>query len=329
MTDISHFRPLLSTSVLKSSVFYLLLAKQTSAHNLTMDSETTIDKEKLWNDVLESIKVSVSSANFTTWFKQTHLSLLKKTDKRYIAEIGCASAYVKSTIETRYLGIIQDNLSRSLELPCDTIFSVKQDPKTKTANELSSPLFEQLKRPSLKKQSPEKLKKAGLRFGLTFKNFAVSSSNQMAWAASEAVANEPASAYNPLFIWGGVGVGKTHLMNAVGYFLLKKNPDAKVTFCTGEQFTNDIVEGIRKKTTAEVRNKYRKAKALMIDDIQFIAGKDAVQEEFFHTFNSLVASGAQIIMTSDQPPSEIAKLEERLKSRFEAGLIIDISPPDF
>jgi chromosomal replication initiator protein len=151
----------------------------------------------------------------------------------------------------------------------------------------------------------------------------------MAWAAAEAVSKDPGKAYNPLFFWGGVGVGKTHLMNAVGYEIIKKEPDANVIFCTGEGFTNDIVEGIRNKTTQGFRKKYRKLKALLIDDIQFIAGKDAVQEEFFHTFNSLVGGGAQIILTSDRPPNEISKLEERLRSRFEAGLIVDISQPDF
>lgn len=143
------------------------------------------------------------------------------------------------------------------------------------------------------------------------------------------VLKSPGNAYNPLFIWGGVGVGKTHLMHAVGHNLLVGDTEAKIVVSTGEQFTNDIVEGIRNKTTQHVRNKYRKLTALFLDDIQFIAGKDAIQEEFFHTFNALVNAGAQVILTSDRPPSEISKLEERLRSRFEAGLIVDISEPDF
>jgi chromosomal replication initiator protein len=151
----------------------------------------------------------------------------------------------------------------------------------------------------------------------------------MAHAAAEAVSQSLGSAYNPLFVWGGVGVGKTHLMAAVGNYILKKDPDKKVFFCTGEDFTNDIVEGIRNKTTQAFRNKYRKLDLLLIDDIQFIAGKDTVQEEFFHTFNAVTSVGGQIILTSDRPPSEISKLEERLRSRFEAGLIVDIAPPDF
>ncbi|MFH1971543.1 MAG: chromosomal replication initiator protein DnaA, partial [Patescibacteria group bacterium] len=139
----------------------------------------------------------------------------------------------------------------------------------------------------------------------------------------------PGSAYNPLFVWGGVGVGKTHLMNAIGVSILQKKTDSKIYFCTGEEFTNDIVEGIRTKTTQSFRNKYRKLNVLFVDDIQFIAGKDAVQEEFFHTFNAVQGAGGQVILTSDKPPNEISKLEERLRSRFEAGLIVDIAPPDF
>jgi chromosomal replication initiator protein len=288
----------------------------------------SIDKEQVWHETLESVKVTVSPAIFNTWFNQTHLSDLKKNKKRYIAEVGCSSNFVKVTIESRYFGLIQDSLSKTLERPCDVLFSVKEPPTEKKSKDASlTPLFD---RPSeTEKNFLETVAKAGMRQGFTFDNFAVSSSNQMAWAASEAVSKDPGRAYNPLFMWGGVGVGKTHLMTAVGFSIIKTNPDTKILCCTGEQFTNDIVEGIRNKTTQTVRSKYRKLKALLIDDIQFIAGKDAVQEEFFHTFNSLANFGSQIILTSDKPPSEIAKLEERLRSRFEAGLIVDISPPDF
>ena len=151
----------------------------------------------------------------------------------------------------------------------------------------------------------------------------------MAHAAALAVSDNLGSAYNPLFIWGGVGVGKTHLMQAVGYSILLKDPASSVLYCTAEDFTNDIIDGIRNKTTGEVRKKYRKLNLLMIDDIQFIAGKETAQEEFFHTFNAVTSMGGQVILTSDRPPTEISKLEERLSSRFEAGLIVDIAPPDF
>ncbi|MEJ2347649.1 MAG: chromosomal replication initiator protein DnaA [Patescibacteria group bacterium] len=288
-----------------------------------------INKVQIWKDCLESIKVSVSPAIFSTWFSQTHLSSLKKNGDRFVAKIGCSSSFVKSTIEGRYFGLIQDSLKKILESECDLVFIVKELPESKTSSKetTSTPLFEQEER--RKEEIGLNLSRSRIRPGFTFENYAVSSSNQMAWAAAEAVAQNPGSAYNPLFIWGGVGVGKTHLMNAVGHHLVEEKSDGKIHFCTGEEFTNEIVEGIRKKTTIEFRKKYRKLKALLIDDIQFIAGKDAVQEEFFHTFNALVAAGGQVILTSDRPPDEISKLEERLRSRFEAGLIVDIAPPDF
>lgn len=286
-----------------------------------------LDKDIIWKQVLESIKISVSPANFTTWFAQTHLSNLIQNNDRYVAEIGCHSSFVKSTLETRYFGLIQDTLSANLGTTCDINFVVKDDPALPTAKNFSTPLFEE----QIKNTTDiiEIANRVGLRTGFTFENFAVSSSNQMAYAAAEAVAQDIGRAYNPLFIWGGVGVGKTHLMHAVGHNALNKNSELNIYCCTGEKFTNDIVEGIRNKSTQSVRQKYRKLKALLIDDIQFIAGKDTVQEEFFHTFNDLVSFNSQVILTSDRPPSEIAKLEARLQSRFEAGLIVDIAPPDF
>ena len=286
-----------------------------------------INKKQAWKDTLESIKVSVSPAIFSTWFNQTYLVELKHSGERYIAEVGCASAFIKTTIESRYWGLVQDSMTKVLGGPVDLVFAVKQPP-LKNAEALGvSPLFQQAETSAQELSSA--LLRARLRPGFTFANFAVSSSNQMAWAAADAVSQSPAEAYNPLFIWGGVGVGKTHLMLAVGHLMLTKAPDAKIFFCTAEEFTNDIVEGIRNKTTQAFRDKYRKLRGLFIDDIQFLAGKDTVQEEFFHTFNAVTAAGGQIILTSDKPPSEIARLEERLKSRFEAGLIVDISPADF
>ncbi|OGM19222.1 chromosomal replication initiator protein DnaA [Candidatus Woesebacteria bacterium RIFCSPHIGHO2_01_FULL_37_10] len=287
-----------------------------------------LDKSTLWKDVLESVKVTVSPAIYSTWFSQTFISEINESGNRYSAEIGCRSSFVKSTVETRYYGLIQDALSKSLQKPCDIYFVIKNIPEESGIENKFSPLFESEKNVS-DESFLEQLLKFGIRPSFNFDNYAVSSSNQMAWAASEAVSKNPGGAYNPLFIWGGVGVGKTHLMNAIGYEFVKTNPDDKIISCTGEHFTNDIVEGIRNKTTQNFRNKYRRARALLVDDIQFIAGKDAVQEEFFHTFNALVNTGSQVVLTSDRPPSEISKLEERLRSRFEAGLIVDVSPPDF
>jgi len=285
-----------------------------------------LNKDQLWHETLESIKVAVSSPIFTTWFSRTHLVSLTSNNKRFLVEVGCPSLFIKNTIENRYYGLIQDSLSKTLGKTCDLTFIVKESPGKNQAPGFT-PLFEQ--KIDEEEVFMMRLKEAKIRPQFTFANFAVSSSNQMAWAASDAVVASLGTAYNPLFFWGGVGVGKTHLMNAVGYQILKKESKKKVLFCTGEDFTNDIVEGIRNKTTPAFRNKYRRLDCLLIDDIQFIAGKDAIQEEFFHTFNALVSQGGQIILTSDRPPSEISKLEERLRSRFEAGLIVDIAPPDF
>lgn len=171
--------------------------------------------------------------------------------------------------------------------------------------------------------------KAGLSSKYSFENFAVSSTNQVAYAAAQAVVNNLGSAYNPLFLYGGVGVGKTHLAQAIAKKILEKDKEKKVYFCPGDNFTNELIESIREKTTSKFRKKYRFLNLLIIDDIQFIAGKNHIQEEFFHTFNSIVSSGGQIILTSDRPPSAIKNLEDRLRSRFSGGLIIDIQPPNF
>ncbi|HYD34872.1 MAG TPA: chromosomal replication initiator protein DnaA [Vitreimonas sp.] len=172
-------------------------------------------------------------------------------------------------------------------------------------------------------------RQVGLRTDYTFETFAVSTTNEMAHAAATAVSNRPGHTYNPLFLYGGVGVGKTHLMHAIGNNILKNNPDTRVLYCTGEEFTNEIVSAIQNKKAIKFKEKYRTAQVMLIDDIQFIAGKNAVQEEFFHTFNALTKQASQIVLTSDRPPHEINLLEDRLRSRFEAGLMIDIQQPSF
>lgn len=172
-------------------------------------------------------------------------------------------------------------------------------------------------------------RQVGLRPDYTFETFAVSTTNEMAHAAASAVSQRPGVAYNPLFLYGGVGVGKTHLMHAIGHNILKANPATAILYCTGEEFTNEIVSAIQTKKALKFKEKYRKTQVLLIDDIQFIAGKTAVQEEFFHTFNALTQQAHQIVLTSDRPPHEINLLEDRLRSRFEAGLMIDIGQPSF
>lgn len=171
--------------------------------------------------------------------------------------------------------------------------------------------------------------RAGLHQKYRFDNFAVSSSNNVAFAAAQAVSQNPGSSYNPLFFYGGVGIGKTHLAQAVGRAILEKNSERKVYFCPGDRFTNELIESIQNKTTQKFRRKYRYLDVFIIDDVQFIAGKQTIQEEFFNTFNTIVSSGGQIILTSDRPPHEIKNLEDRLRSRFSGGLIVDLQQPDF
>jgi len=172
-------------------------------------------------------------------------------------------------------------------------------------------------------------RRVGLNLNSTFENYAVSPTNQVAFAAAQAVAKSPGTSYNPLFLYGGVGVGKTHLAQSIARTILEQSPETEVFFCSSEKFMNELIESIRGKTTARFRKKYRSLRLIILDDVQFLAGKQTVQEEFFHTFNSIVSSGGQVVLTSDRPPFEIKNLEDRLRSRFSGGLLVDIQQPDF
>jgi chromosomal replication initiator protein len=272
-----------------------------------------MDNKTLWQKVQEELKISVSKAIFQTLFQGTSLVSLKKN----VAVIGCPSSYIQDLIEKRYYSLIKDVLDRKTKTNNSLVFVIKREKKEEEKD--LGPLFEERK-PGIA---------IGLRPDFTFENFCVSTVNQLPYAAATAVARNPGTAYNPLFLWGGVGVGKTHLMQAIGHEILKNDPQKKVIYCIGEEFTNEIIQAIRLKTTDSFKKKYRSADVLLLDDVQFIAGKTTVQEEFFHTFNAIQRAGGQIVLVSDRPPEEISKLEERLKSRFEAGLIIDIPAPDF
>ncbi len=282
-----------------------------------------LDLESTWKSVLAALKLSVSEGTFNTYLRPTSLSQVSETgEKRLVCEISCPSAMIRDTLEKRYWGQISQLLNNLTDKECEPVFAIHQLPKSKdvAATEIG-PLFAE------KILTADLLHHTHLKTQLTFANYAVGSSNQMAYAAASAVAKNLGAAYNPLFIYGGVGVGKTHLMQAIGLTALTAGED-RILFCTSEEFTNDLVEGIRNKNTDKVRSKYRRLKLLMIDDIQFIAGRATVQEEFFHTFNSLLGETSQVVMTSDRPPAEINKLEERLRSRFGAGMVVDIGPAD-
>ena len=289
-----------------------------------------MDKDKIWQTVLENLKLTLSSANFATWFPQTFINQIKEVDKKHqIMEIASPSSFIRDTIENRYYGLIKEALDKTTKKKNDLTFIVKQlkEPKAKEKEGKKGPLFEKAK--PEKSTAQESIVRAGLRADFNFEAFAVNATNQMAHAAANAVAESPGKAYNPLFLYGGVGVGKTHLMQAVGAAILERRPRLNIIYCMGEEFTTEIVDAIRKKTTKQFKDKYRSARVLLIDDIQFIAGKTMVQEEFFHTFNAIWRVGGQIVLTSDRRPDEISNLEARLRSRFEGGLTIDIQDPDF
>jgi chromosomal replication initiator protein len=281
-----------------------------------------MDKQKLWQQIQEELKISVSRTIYQTLFSNTFLISLENK----VANIACPSSYIQNLIETRYYSLLKDILDRKTKEENSLVFTVKLMPKDEKKEEFG-PLFDnkEIEEASFAAKSSH----LGLKANYTFENFCVSQVNQLAYAAATAVAKNLGKAYNPLFLWGGVGVGKTHLMQAIGHEVLKYQPEIKIIYCMGEEFTNEIINAIRSKTTDLFKKKYRGAQLLLLDDVQFIAGKDTVQEEFFHTFNAILQTGGQVVLVSDRPPEEIAKLEERLRSRFEAGLIIDIPAPDF
>ncbi len=282
-----------------------------------------MDTEKLWKTVLAEIELSVSKATFQTHFASS--KLLSLSDN--VASISFTSPLMRTLVETRYYSLVKSILDHHTHENISMVFSVVPKKETLTDKE-AGPLFATTvaqKESDLTSLS----RRLHIRPDATFENFAVSTTNQMAYAAATAVARSPGTAYNPLFIYGGVGVGKTHLMHAVANSILQRRPNTKVVYCMGEEFLNEIVEAIQTKTARQFKQKYRNAQLLLVDDVQFIAGKLTAQEEFFHTFNAVHREGGQIILISDRPPTEISKLEDRLRSRFEGGLTVDVANPDF
>ncbi len=277
-----------------------------------------MDNARLWTTILNEIELMVSKATFKTFFSQTKLATLVNS----VATIDCNNRQTVQMLENRYYSLIKSLLDKHTKTNNSLVFSVSN---TGGENRDLGPLF----MPRVETEPNQAIKSAKLRPDFTFDTFAVSSSNQMAYAAATAVAAAPGTSYNPLFIYGGVGIGKTHLMQAIGNEVLQHRPQTRVIYCMGEEFTNEIVLAIQNKTTHKFKDKYRSARVLLIDDVQFLQGKIKVQEEFFHTFNAVQREGGQVVLTSDRPPHEIDKLEERLQSRFEGGLLVDMQRPDF
>lgn len=272
----------------------------------------------LWNNVLASIEKKISKPSYETWLKSTKAHSLQGD----MLIITAPNEFARDWLEQRYSPLISGTL---YEITGEELAIKFIIPQNKSEDELSLPNSE--KKEKHEDDQPE-LPLNMLNQKNTFDTFVIGSGNRFAHAASLAVAEAPAKAYNPLFIYGGVGLGKTHLMHAIGHYVLEHNPTAKVVYLSSEKFTNEFINSIRDNKAEDFRNKYRKVDVLLIDDIQFLAGKESTQEEFFHTFNTLHEENKQIVISSDRPPKEIPTLEDRLRSRFEWGLITDITPPD-
>lgn len=274
----------------------------------------------LWKKVLGEIETEVSKANFFTLFKTTSLLSLENN----VATIAAPSIMIIDLLQKRFYQIIKKTVDKYAGDNVKIIF-VPKNIIQNTKKQDSAPLFaaSQENSPTTIGHLPR------VRAEYTFQTMAVSSSNQLAFVAATTVAKKPGQSYNPLFIYGPVGVGKTHLTQAIANEVYLKTPNKKIIYMTSEEFTNEVVEAIQSADTARMKKKFRNIDLLAIDDVQFFAGKEKIQEELFHTFNILVDRGAQIVLSSDRPPSEIRKIEKRLSSRFSGGLIVDIEPPDF
>lgn len=267
----------------------------------------------IWEKTLNVIKVELTEVSFNTWLKAIQPISIKEN----FITFSVPDDFTKGILEARYSNLIKNALKQVTSDYYEIRFIIPTE-----AN------YDSIMTERSEINQFEESVNSSLNPKYTFETFVIGNSNRLAHAASVAVAESPARAYNPLFIYGGVGLGKTHLMHAIGHYILKQNIRTKVVYISSETFTNELINSIRDDRNNEFRNKYRNVDVLLIDDIQFIAGKESTQEEFFHTFNSLYEANKQIIISSDRPPKEIRTLEERLRSRFEQGLIADIQPPD-
>ena len=274
------------------------------------------DLQTLWNFLKEKFKESLSKVSYDTWIESA--SPIRITDNNIIIEVPSSlhKEYWENNLATRIVENIYEYSSREIS----PLFVIKNEQDTPANG--NNVLRNEVPKKTLFKRDIQ------LNTKYTFDTFVIGKGNQMAHAAALVVAEEPGTIYNPLFFYGGVGLGKTHLMHAIGHQMLLLNPDARVKYVSSETFANDFINSIQNKTQEKFRNEYRSVDLLLVDDIQFFADKEGTQEEFFHTFNALYDDRKQIVLTSDRLPNEIPKLQERLVSRFAWGLSVDITPPD-
>jgi chromosomal replication initiator protein len=275
---------------------------------------------ELWQSALSALERKFSKPIFEMWIKP--LRLVSLTGDELL--LAVQNNFARDWVENRLKGQISEVLGSIFGTAVELQFTVLAE----SADAVNSAAGAQAPVPTVVPRPQGDFRPGNLNSRYTFEEFVIGNSNRFAHAAAQAVAAAPARAYNPLFLYGGVGLGKTHLMHAIGHRVLQDNPDANVVYVSSEKFTNEFIIAVQNNKTVEFRNKYRQVDVLLIDDIQFLEGKEGTQEEFFHTFNALHESGRQLVISSDRPPKEIQTLENRLRSRFEWGLLTDIQPPD-
>jgi chromosomal replication initiator protein len=280
-----------------------------------------MDPEQIWQAAQEELRFQLSKPSYESWLKNASLVGREKDSFR----IGVPTKLAKDWLEDRYSAMIKETLSAIVSSDVNVAFEVLPA-QERVSRKAAVAVAEE---PPPEAEEPVFDEASALNPKFQFTHFVVGNSSRFAHAACRAVAETPAKAYNPLFLYGGVGLGKTHLMHAIGHAVLQKHHRRRVAYVTSEKFMNEMISSIQEGRMNDFRTRYRTVDVLLVDDIQFLAGKDRTQEEFFHTFNSLHELNRQIVISSDRPPKEIPTLEERLRSRFQWGLIADIQPPDF
>ena len=286
-----------------------------------------LNVKQLWTAALGELQVGLSRAQYDTWFKDTQV--ISEEDDVYL--IGVPNAFAREWLESKFRPQVREALQHLVGRTVDVRFVTSSGaPATAARNSAAPGMSSPQPGGAGQQTSTQERREAGalLNARYTFSTFVVGSNNRLAHAAALSVAERPGHSYNPLFVYGGSGLGKTHLMHAIGHAVIARHPKKRVAYATSEKFTNEFINSIRAQKGEEFRDRYRRIDVLLIDDIQFIAGKEGTQEEFFHTFNAIHEEGKQIVMSSDRPPKAITQLEDRLRSRFEWGLTADISAPD-